>query len=131
MEVPAGHYKVTFQALVMKGNDTYFEVDKVEVKSNTTTPLTHNFETGKAMIGVKTANGELIDAGVTFLDVNSGKRITGARTYTSEKNNPRGFLLNPGTYKVDIKSLGVHVGKNKTITIEVKKGETVTEIITF
>ena len=131
MEVPAGHYKVTFQALVMKGSDTYFEVDTIEVKSNTTTPLSHNFKTGIAMIGVKTASGELIDAGVNFLDMNSGKRVTGARTYTSEKNNPREFLLNPGTYKVEVKSLGAHVGKNKTFTIEVKQGETVTEIITF
>ena len=131
MEVPAGNYKITFQALVMKGNDTFFEVDNIEVKSNATTPITHNFETGIAMIGVKTASGELIDAGVNFLDVNSGKRVTGARTYTSDKSNPREFLLNPGTYKVEIKSLGAHVGKNKTITIEVKKGETVTEIITF
>ncbi len=131
MEVPAGHYKVTFQGLVMKGNDTYFEIDDIEVKSNATTSIIHNFETGIAMIGVKTTGGELIDAGVNFLDVNSGKRITGARTYTSEKNNPRKFLLTPGTYKVEIKSLGAHVGKNKTLTIEVKKGETVTKIITF
>lgn len=131
MEVPAGNYKVTFQALVMKGSDTYFEVDTVTVKSNTTTPLFHNFKTGIAMIGVKTASGELIDAGVNFLDVASGKRVTGARTYTSDKSNPREFLLNPGTYTVEIKSLGANVGKNKTFTIEVKQGETVTEIISF
>ena len=131
MEVPAGLYKASFQALVMKGNDTYFEVDTIQVKSNAITPLTHNFETGKVMIGVKTSSGELIDAGVNFLDLNSGKRVTGARTYTSDKSNPRAFLLNPGTYKVEIKSLGAHVGKNKTITVEVKQAETVTEIITF
>lgn len=131
MEVPAAYYKVTFQALVMKGNNTYFEVDTVKVKPNATTPISHNFETGKVMIGVKTARGALIDAGVTFLDINSGKRVTGARTYTSEKNNPRTFLLNPGIYTVEVKSLGAHVGNNKIFTIEVKKGETVTKMITF
>ncbi|WP_431137225.1 vWA domain-containing protein [Psychroserpens mesophilus] len=131
MEVPAGLYKITFQALVMKGNNTYFEIDKIEINSNETTSISHNFETGKARIGVKTSNGELVDAGVNFIDINSGKRITGGRTYTSDKSNPREFLLNPGTYKVEVRSLGAHVGHNETFTIEVKQAETVTKIITF
>ncbi|MBR9916076.1 MAG: VWA domain-containing protein [Algicola sp.] len=131
MEVPAGHYKITFQALAMKGNNTYFETDKIKINSNETTSISHNFETGIAKIGVQTKSGELIDAVVNFTDIDSGERISGGRTYTSANNNPKEFLLNPGTYNVKITTLGVHKGKSETFTIEVKQGETVTEIITF
>jgi Ca-activated chloride channel family protein len=131
MEVPAGNYNITFQALAMNGMETFFQIDDVKISSNETTPLVHNFETGKAMIGVKTASGELIDATVNFYDINSGEGVAAARTYTSSNNNPREFLLNPGTYSVKIVTLGAHKGKTETITIEVKQGETVTKIITF
>ena len=131
MEVPAGIYKVTFQALVMEGMETFYEVENVEVKGNTTTPLAHDFETGVAMIGVKTASGELIDATVNFVEVKSGKNVAGSRTYTSEKNNPRKFLLNPGSYTVKIVTLGKHKGDKATITVTLEKGETVERILTF
>lgn len=131
MEVPAGKYKVTFQGLVMKGINTYFEIDNVEVKSNTTTPITHNFDTGKVMVGVQTSSGELIDATVNFHEVDANKNVAASRTYTSSSSNPREFLLSTGTYKVKVVTLGVHKGKTETFTIEVKKGETVTKTITY
>lgn len=131
MEVPAGYYKITFQALAMKGVDTYFEIDNIEITSNSTTPITHNFETGIAMIGVQTSNGELIDATVNFTEINSKTSVAGSRTYTSTNNNPREFLLNPGTYSVKVVTLGAHKGNSETFTIEVKQGETVTKILSF
>ncbi|WP_178987007.1 vWA domain-containing protein [Winogradskyella schleiferi] len=131
MEVPAGNYKITFQALVLKGNDTYFEADNIKVSANSTTPISHNFESGFAKIGAQTSSGELIDATVNFHDVNSDKRITGARTYTSAKSNPREFLLNPGTYTVYLRTLGKHKGHSDSFTITVKAGETVEKITTF
>ncbi|MCB0644702.1 MAG: VWA domain-containing protein, partial [Phaeodactylibacter sp.] len=48
MEVPAGHYKVTYQALTIEGIDINFEVADVEVKPATTTPISHNFKSGIA-----------------------------------------------------------------------------------
>lgn len=131
MEVPAGNYKITYQALVMKGVETYFEVDNIKVKSNETTPIAHNFETGIAMIGVQTSSGELIDATINFTEINSKTWVAGSRSYTSTNNNPRKFLLNPGTYSVKVVTLGAHKGSSETFTIEVKKGETVTKILTF
>ncbi len=131
MEVPAGKYLVTFQALAMNGLETYAEVDNVEVKSNSKTPISHNFKTGIAMIGVQTASGELIDATVNFHEINSNKGVAASRTYTSASNNPRKFLLNPGTYTVKLNTLGIHKGNTKTFTIEVKEGETVSKTITF
>lgn len=132
MEVPAGIYKVTFQALTaMKGLSTYYEVENVEVKAAETTPLAHNFETGIAMIGAKTSGGELIDATINIIEVNSNKNVASGRTYTSPGNNPRKFILNPGTYKVKLVTLGKHKGSNKTVTLTVKQGDTVENVTTF
>jgi Ca-activated chloride channel family protein len=131
MEVPAGIYKVTYQALAMKGMETFYEVEQVEVQANAVTESSHDFETGIAMIGVKTASGELVDATVNFIEINSGKNVAGSRTYTSENNNPREFLLNPGNYEVKIITLGVHKGHKETFSLTVKKGETVEKTIEF
>ena len=131
MEVPAGNYKVSFEALKIKGANTYFEIDNVEVSGNNTTPLSHNFESGIAMIGVKTKDGEFIDAIVKFKEINAGKNVASGRTYTSSNNNPKKFLLNPGTYTVDIATLGKHKGDKESIQVIVKKGETIEKNITF
>ena len=131
MEVPAGNYKITFQALAMKGMETFYEMDKVEITSKASTTISHNFETGIAMIGVQTSSGKLIDATVNFTEINSKTWVAGSRTYTSTNNNPRKFLLNPGTYSVKVVTLGTHKGNTETFTIEVKKGETVTKTLTF
>ena len=131
MEVPAGKYTVTFQALAMKGLETYTEIENVEIKSNAVTPISHNFETGIAMIGVQTASGELIDATVNFHDIKSNKNVAAARTYTSDSNNPKKFLLNPGTYTVKIVTLGAHKGHSTSFTIEIEKGETHNKTISF
>ena len=132
MEVPAGTYTVSIQALTkLSGLDFYYEFEIVEIKSKETTPLSHNFESGIAMIGVKTASGELVDATVNILESTSGKNVASGRTYTSAANNPRKFVLNPGTYNVKVVTLGKHKGNSKTLTMTIKKGETEENIITF
>lgn len=131
MEVPAGNYRITFQALNMKGLETYTETENIEIKSNSTTKISHDFESGKALIGVQTVDGELIDATVKFYEINSNKSVAAGRTYTSVSNNPKEFLLNPGTYSVKINTLGVHKGNSKTFSVEVIKGKTLTKILTF
>jgi Ca-activated chloride channel family protein len=131
MEVPAGMYKVTFQALAMKGLETFHEVENVVVEANATTELSHNFDTGIAMIGVQTAGGELIDATVNFTEIKSGKHVAGGRTYTTASNNPKKFLLNPGEYAVKIVTLGAHKGHTETFTVTVKKGETMEKKISY
>ena len=131
MEVPAGIYSLTYQALNMEGLETVYDAHQVKVKGNMTTTSSHDFETGIAMIGVKTAAGELIDATVNFTEVNSGKNVAGSRTYTTDNSNPTKFILNPGNYSVKIVTLGKHKGYKKTIEVTVKKGTTVEKIIEF
>jgi Ca-activated chloride channel family protein len=132
IEVNPGTYNITIQALGrLKGLNTYTEINNVSIKANETIPLSYNFESGKALIGVKTANGELIDATVNFYEINTNKNVAAARTYTRETNNPKQFILNPGIYKVKIITLGKHKGNSESFTITVKQGETTTKIITY
>ncbi|MEZ4972443.1 MAG: VWA domain-containing protein [Cyclobacteriaceae bacterium] len=131
MEVPAGSYKVTYQALALEGIDINAEIDNVQVSAGKVNSISHDFKSGIAMIGVKTTSGELIDATVNFHEKTTGKNVAGSRTYTSEKNNPRKFVLNPGTYDVKVVTLGAHKGKNETFTIVVKEGEIVEKILSY
>ena len=131
MEVPAGHYRITYSALNLKGLDINKEMEDVEVKANTTKAIFHDFKSGVALIGVTTKSGELIDATVNVHDKTSGKNVAGNRTYTSKSSNPKEFLLNPGTYEVRVITLGAHKGQKSTFTITVKQGETVEKTITF
>ncbi|NNE75902.1 MAG: hypothetical protein HKN31_02395, partial [Pricia sp.] len=131
MEVPAGHYKVTYSAQKIKGTDTNAEVKDVEVKANATNSISHDFKSGFAKIGVKTASGELIDASVKFQEISSGKNVVGGRTYTSESSNPKEFILNPGTYEVKINTLGNHKGNTDSFRVTVEEGKTIEKIITF
>jgi len=131
MEVPAGKYKITYQALNMEGIEIYTEVDNVEIKGNAINSVSHDFKSGIAMIGVKSKSGELIDATVNFFEKTTGKNVAGARTYTSKSSNPKKFILSPGTYTVKIVTLGAHKGNSDTFSITVKEGETVEKIMTY
>ncbi|MEX0288373.1 MAG: VWA domain-containing protein [Flavobacteriaceae bacterium] len=131
LELNPGLYDVNILILQVKGTATKYTIEQVEVKPKETTPISHAFESGVAMIGVQTSSGDLIDATVNFDEVTSGKNVAGGRTYTSSKNNPRKFILNPGTYRVKIVTLGAHKGNSDTFSITVKAGETVEKIITY
>ncbi|MCB0464404.1 MAG: VWA domain-containing protein [Aequorivita sp.] len=128
VEVNPGIYKVTIQALVdMKGMDTYTEIENVKVDASGIKLISYNFTTGTAFIDAK-GDGNSIDSVVTIDEMKSGKNVAGGRTY----NRGKEFLLNPGTYKVKVAPLGNYKDrKPQTITIEVKKGETLTKTIHF
>ena len=131
LEVNPGVYDVHLLILKVEGTSINKTIENVVVKPNETTSIRHNFESGVAMIGVKTTSGELIDATVNFYETTTGKNVAGGRTYTSEKNNPKKFVLNPGIYDVKIVTLGAHKGNSDSFTITVKTGETVEKIITY
>lgn len=127
VEVNPGTYKITLQALVMEGMNTYAEIENVTINAAGITPIAHDFETGTASIDTK-ADGTSIDCVVTINETNTGKNVAAGRTYGRTK----AFLLNPGTYKVKIAPLGNYKDrKTQIITIEVKKGATTSKTINF
>ena len=131
VEIPAGKYKLTFQALRIKGLENYTEIENIGVTSNKKTPVSHDFKSGTAFIGVQTKDGALVDATVNFHEIEGGKNVAGGRTYTSVSSNPKEFLLSPGTYDVKIISLGKHKGHKETVRVTVETGKRVEKIITF
>jgi len=130
MEVNPGVYDITFQALKMKGLKTFYTLEDVQVNAGKNISVAHNFETGVAMIGVRSGNN-LVDATVNFKEINTNKWVTGKRLYTSESSNPKKFLLNPGTYSVRIQTVGKYKGKTESFTVTIKAGETVKKIINY
>jgi Ca-activated chloride channel homolog len=131
MEVNPGTYDITFGALKIKGMEGAFKIEDVEIKAGDKLFYSHNFESGIAMIGVRTTRGELIDATVNFKRIESGKNVSGGRTYTSDNSNPKKFILNVGTYSVIIKTLGKHKGHSETFNITVKAGETIEKTFAY
>ena len=131
VEVNPGVYDIKVSALVMKGLEVSYTIEDVTVQSGKTVEVSHNFKTGKAMIGVK--HGDiLVDAVVSIKEKKSGQNVAGSRTYTSESSNPREFMLNPGIYEVSVSAVKKeYAGKKEVFTIEVKQGETVEKTINF
>lgn len=129
IEVNPGVYDVEISGLVMSGLETTHTFKDVVVESGKNVDISHDFKTGKAMIGVK--SGEtLVDAVVSINEKKTGKNVAGGRSYTSASSNPKEFMLNPGMYEVVIKPVKKeYAGKNQTFTIEVKQGETIERIV--
>lgn len=129
-ELDPGTYDVELQALVIKGLDISHRIENVTVGGNDTIDVEHKFMSGVAMIGMN-SGGKLVDAVVNIVEVNSKKNVANGRTYTTESNNPRKFILSPGTYEVSLITLGEHKGKTEKFTMVIKAGETFEKVISF
>jgi Ca-activated chloride channel family protein len=128
MQVPPGSYSAQVQVLAVEGATTSFEVSEIEVKAGGVTDVVHPFESGIAMIGVR--SGEmLVDAVVNFHDRRSGKNVAGSRTYTQPGTNPRKFVLLPGIYTVKYATLGEHKGQEGELEITINPGATEERVV--
>jgi Ca-activated chloride channel family protein len=127
IEVNPGEYTLSFQALVIKGLETYTETEPFTIEAGAVTVVNHNFETGILQVYPK-LGGEIIDCVVKVTEVKTKKNVVGSRSYT--KGNE--FIINPGTYSIKVTPLGAHKDKaSQTITVEVKQGETVSKTLNF
>ena len=131
MEVNPGTYDISFTALRIKGLETTYKTENIEIKPGESKSVTHNFESGVAKIGVSTTGGELIDATVKFTEVNSGKNVDSGRTYTAASSNPQNFILSPGTYTVKITTLGKHKGISDSFNITIKADTTSEKLLAY
>lgn len=126
-ELNAGMYDIELTALVIEGTEINHSIKNVEIKAAETNKISHNFNSGVAMIGAKTGSG-YVDASVKITEIKSKKIVAYGRTYMAASSNPKKFLLNPGTYEVSLTGLGANKGKNDKYIITVKAGETVEKI---
>lgn len=125
-----GTYNVELEALVINGLGRKHTIEGLVVTANETTTAEHLFRSGIAMIGAASTDG-LVDAMVEIREATSNTSVAGARTYTSDSNNPKQFILNPGNYQVTLRALGAHSGKTETFSIVVEEGKTTEKITTF
>ncbi|MEZ5597870.1 MAG: VWA domain-containing protein [Pseudomonadales bacterium] len=128
MQVPPGIYTGTVQALAVEGTVTSFDLDEFEVAAGSTTEVTHTFNTGIAMIGVRMGE-ELVDAAISIADRQTRKNVAGSRTYTSSNSNPRRFVLTPGSYSVKYSSLGRHKGHSGSFDMDIEAEGTFERVI--
>ncbi|PVW15729.1 vWA domain-containing protein [Marixanthomonas spongiae] len=127
LEVNPGIYTVEFQALAMKGLNTFQKLENVAVAAGEVIELAHNFNTGTFFIDAKVGD-KSIDTMVSVKEKNTGKAVDGSRTYDRGAE----FLLNPATYTVKVTPLGSYKDrKSQSFTIEVKTGESITKTLNF
>lgn len=129
-EIPPGWYDVTVKAMELKGIATIHTLGQVEVKAGEETSIAHNFESGTLSVGVS-HNGSLVDATVGIYEITQNTNIGGGRTYAHASSNPKVTLVNPGTYRVLVKGLGAHKGKQEQFEVTVKAGEEVSRTVEF
>lgn len=96
----------------------------VEIKSGATTEKSVEFKSGILMVGAS-SGGELADATIYITDSKTGEPVAGGRTYTNPNNNPKEYVLSPGTYKVVVKAVKLKEALPKEFEVVVKQGETV------
>ena len=133
LDVNPGVYDVEILALRVNGLKKTHRFENVEIKANETTETKYDFKTGILLIGAKTSS-EQLDAVVKVIETSTQKNVESTRTYTrpKEANNTKEIILNPGTYEVRLTALGKHKDKGiKTITIEIKAGETLERVVEF
>lgn len=125
LQVDAGTYNIEVIARTVHGLEATHIIKNVTVGSGEVTEVSHNFKTGIAIIG-GTFNGAPFDVGIRIKDKATGKDVYGRRTYKQNKE----IIMTPGIYEVTLIEHGVYnkSAKSAQFTIEVKQGETVTEV---
>ena len=117
----AGTYTLEIGSMEVKGAEKVV-AKNIQVKGNERVDVSHEFESGTLVVGVRNASG-LVDAIVRVTRPGEKQAVAQGRTYAHEKSNPKHFELATGTYNVEveqIKGLGI-----ASFEAEVKKGQTV------
>ncbi len=126
VRLTAGTYDIEVESVEIKG-DVNRKLGTVEVTAKGSVELKHDFKSGTLKVGA--VNGtERVDAVVRVSRAEDGKSVGQARTYTGAKTNPKTFELEPGRYRIHLKTVGKTVGKEKKqleLEAEVRAGETV------
>jgi Ca-activated chloride channel homolog len=117
LKIPPGMYDIVFSSVEISGRPE-IKVLKKELGSSGNLKFTHNFESGELRIGAKNDQG-LVDATINIIDTKTGKSVGAGRTYQDAKNNPKAFILQPGQYKVELKSVKPAGLGTKSVTVEV------------
>ncbi len=127
IEVNPGNYDLSFQVLRIKGIETNFKKENLQINPGGIAEASYDFKSGKVFVDAR-ADGKSIDSVVKFIEVESGKYVDGSRTY----NKGAHFLLNPGRYTVSVKPIGAYKDRKiQTFTLVLKQGEELNKEVNF
>lgn len=123
VEVDPGNYYLTILALQIDGEHNFHRIDSISLAGGQSRNIQHQFSSGILKVGVQTDSGELIDAVVKVRDKSTSKTAASGRTYTTPGNNPKSFIMSPGSYTVSVLTLGKHKGSDGERDVTIKAGQ--------
>lgn len=127
LKIPPGVYDVVFSSVEISSRPA-IKILKKELGSAGNLKFNHNFESGELNIGAKKGN-ELVDATVNIINIKTGKSVGAGRTYREASSNPKNFILEPGSYRVELNSVNPAGLGKKTITVEVTAKGSIEKIV--
>jgi Ca-activated chloride channel family protein len=129
MELSPGSYYAIAKSVSIKGDGNEHRLD-FSLRAGEQIDLKHEFQSAELRLGVK-YQGALADAAINILSAETGKSVSGGRTYSGANSNPKSFVLSPGTYRVTVKGVRVAGDPSEEFTIELKPGAIVEKSISW
>ncbi len=120
VRIVAGNYEVSVGSVEISGGPEH-SLGEVAVDPGGSAAVFHDWPSGTLKLGAA-RGGELVDATLNLVSVESGKPVAQGRTYTSPRSNPKTFVLLPGDYRVQVNEIR---GARRELTVTEPAGETV------
>ncbi len=117
LNVPPGNYDLVIASVEISGKPEK-KYENIVLGSSGNQAFSHNFESGTFSIGTKQGTA-YVDATVSIVNLKSGKVAASGRTYQSAESNPKLFMLEPGSYRVDLSPVKPAGLGKKSINIEI------------
>ena len=127
LKVPPGNYDLEIASVEISGNPEK-KMENITLGSSGNQTFSHNFESGTFSIATRQGSG-YVDATVSIVNLKSNKIAASGRTYQSAETNPKQFILEPGSYRVDLSAVKPAGLGKKSITIEVTTKGTVEKMV--
>ncbi len=129
VKITAGNYDVEIGSVEIKGAKRQ-SLGRVTVEPRGRAELSHDFKSGTLRVGA-VREGQLADATVNVVNIETGKPVGQGRTYTSEKSNPKTFTLEPGRYRVTVRVVKPKGLPDQKLEVTVEAGKTVEQMADF
>ncbi len=127
--ITAGDYDVEIGSIEISSKPKY-RFTGITVEPGGRAERSHDFVSGTLKVGA-VQGGELVDATIHVISIETGKPVGQGRTYTSERSNPKTFELPPGKCQVTLKAIRLDGGPKRQIEVTVEAGKTVERMIDF
>ncbi len=126
-QILPGNYDIEISSVDISGRPQKIFANQ-QIISGKTLKLHQNFETGQLVIGARQGD-QLIDATINI--TKQGTSVGSGRTYTSSNSNPKTFILEAGSYKIELRPVKPKGLLAKSIEIKLKANEILEKMISW